>query len=157
MATHDAASIIYQTLGRGVTRSKRRAMQWRRKAAENGHAGACLTLAGRMYADLPYAREVGHVGEAAGVAASVGVVEGHDVPPDVLTSVVLGCGRGDISQSTRLTSYADKRWRGVSIATTTGAKLRAFRRTSRFARNARPPGTAATHVRHRIGRRVGTK
>jgi hypothetical protein len=41
-----------------------------------------------MYADLPYAREVGHVEEADGVAASVGVVEGHDVPPDVLTGMV---------------------------------------------------------------------
>jgi len=63
-------------------------MQWRRKAAENGVAGRCRELAARMYADLPYAREVGHVGEAAGVATSAGVMEGHDVPPDVLTGVV---------------------------------------------------------------------
>jgi len=35
-----------------------------------------------MYEDRPYAREVGHVGEAAGIAASAGVTEGHDVPPD---------------------------------------------------------------------------
>jgi hypothetical protein len=41
-----------------------------------------------MYGDEPYAREVGHVEEAAGVATSAGVMEGHDVPPDVLTSVV---------------------------------------------------------------------
>jgi hypothetical protein len=41
-----------------------------------------------MYSNLPYAREVGHVGEAAGVAAPAGVMEGHDVPPDALTSVV---------------------------------------------------------------------
>jgi len=88
MAIRDAASIICQALGRGVTRSKRRAMQWMRKAAETGHADACLVLAGRMYGDQPYAREVGHAEEAAGVAASVGVVEGHDVPPDVLTGVV---------------------------------------------------------------------
>jgi hypothetical protein len=38
--------------------------------------------------DEPYAREVGHVMEAAGVAMPDGVMEGHDVPPDVLTSVV---------------------------------------------------------------------
>jgi len=88
MATRDAANNICQTLGRGVTRSKRRAMQWRRNAAENGHAGACATLAARMYGDQPYAREVGHVGDAARVAASDVVTEGHDVPPDVLTSVV---------------------------------------------------------------------
>ena len=71
-----------------MTRSKRQAMQWRRKAAENGHADACLKLASFMYADEPYAREVGHVGEAAGVASSAGVMEGHDVPLDVLTGVL---------------------------------------------------------------------
>jgi len=82
------AGIVCLALGRGVTRSKRRAMQWRRKAAENGHADACLQLALRMYGDRPYAREVGHVGEAAGVTLPVGVMEGHDVPQDVLTGVV---------------------------------------------------------------------
>ena len=88
MATRDAASIACQALGRGVTRSKRRAKQWMRKAAENGHADSCLRLAAHMYADRPYAREVGHVEDASGVATSAGVVQGHDVPPDVLTSVV---------------------------------------------------------------------
>ena len=88
MASHDAASNICQALGRGVTRSKRRAQEWRRKAAEGGHADACLTLADRMYGDEPYAREVGHVGEAAGAASPAGVTEGHDVPPDVLTGVL---------------------------------------------------------------------
>ena len=58
-----------------------------RKAAENGHADACLKLATNMYADRPYAREAGQVGQAAGVAASAGGMEGHDVPPDVLTGV----------------------------------------------------------------------
>jgi hypothetical protein len=59
-----------------------------RKAAENGHANACSDLANRMYGDEPYAREVGYVGEAAGVATSTGVMEGHDVPPDVLIGVL---------------------------------------------------------------------
>jgi hypothetical protein len=63
-------------------------MQWIRKAAENGRAESCRLLAARMYFDLPYAREVGHVGEAAGAARSAGVMEGHDVRPDVLASVV---------------------------------------------------------------------
>jgi len=80
-------------------------MRWRRKAAENGDSKACFTLAVRLYGDQPYAREVGHVGEAARVATSAEVIEGHDVPPDVLTGVV-------------------KRWRGVTIATSTlGARL----------------------------------
>jgi len=88
------ASIVSQALGRGVTRSKRRAMQWLRTAAENGLAMACLQLAARMYADQPYAREVGHLVEAAGVAAPAGVIEGHDVPPDVLTGVVRWVRKG---------------------------------------------------------------
>ena len=102
--SHDVASTLCQALGRGVTRSKRRAMQWCRKAAENGQHESCLTLATYMYMDLPYAREVGHVGEAAGVATpSGGVVEGHDVPPDVLTHVVhwlqKGCVAGAYTRS----------------------------------------------------------
>jgi len=82
------AGIICQALGYGVTRSKRRAIQWCRKAAELGHTRSCLRLAVSMYADRPYAREAGHVGEAAGAATLAGVMEGHDVSPDVLTSVV---------------------------------------------------------------------
>ena len=88
MASHDAASHICQALGCGVTRSKRRAMQWMRKAAETGHANSCLKFAAWMYRDQPYAREVGHVGEAAGVATPAGVMQGHDVPPDVLTGIL---------------------------------------------------------------------
>ena len=88
MASHDTACNICQALGRGVTRSKRRAMQWLRKAAEDGHADACLKLAACMYEDTPYAREVGHVGEAARVGTLAGVGEGHDIPPDVLSGVV---------------------------------------------------------------------
>jgi len=86
--SRDKASIIWRALGRGLTRSKRKAMQWRRKAAENGDVDSCWELAAHMYGDIPYVRQIGHVGEADGVATSVGVIEGHDVPPDVLTSVV---------------------------------------------------------------------
>jgi len=82
-------SVIYPALGRGVTRSKRRAMQWLRTAADSGVSKACAKLAARMYLDYPYAREVGLVGEAAGVATSAGVMDGHShVPPDVFTGVV---------------------------------------------------------------------
>jgi hypothetical protein len=59
-------------------------MRWLRKAAENGDTVACMQLAGRMYGDEPYAREVGHVEDA----TAVGVMEGHDIPPGILTSVV---------------------------------------------------------------------
>ena len=67
-----------------------------RKAAENGYDDTCLKLANAMYKDLPYAREVGHVEEAARVATSAGVMEGHDVPADVLTSVVHWLRKGRI-------------------------------------------------------------
>ena len=87
-ASYDLVSGICQTLGRGVTRSKRKAAQWLRKAAENGITDACLKLAQNVYLGLPYAREVGLVEEAAGADGSAGVAEGFDVPPDVLTSVV---------------------------------------------------------------------
>jgi hypothetical protein len=60
----------------------------------NGIADSCLQLACRMYLDQPYAREVGHVGEAAGVVMPADTMEGHDVPPDVLTSVVHWLRRG---------------------------------------------------------------
>jgi len=88
MASHDGASNICQALLCGVTRSKRRAQEWLRKAAENGDSDACLRLAQYMYGDQPYAREVGHVEEAAGVTTSAGVTEGHDVPPDVMIGVL---------------------------------------------------------------------
>jgi len=98
MASHDEASSIFLALSRGVTRSKRRAHEWLRKAAENGEANECLKLALHVYRDDPYAREIGHVEVAAGFATSAEVMEGlgltggrireHDVPPDVLTSVL---------------------------------------------------------------------
>jgi len=46
---------------------------------------------GARYADRPFARELGHVGETAGIATPAAVMEGHDVPPDVLTGVLHGC------------------------------------------------------------------
>ena len=106
MATRDAASIICQALGRGVTRSKRKTMQWMRKAAENGGGtNACLQLAARMYLDIPYAREVGLVGEATVVATSAGLMDGHDVPQDVLTSVVYWLRKGGHNPVDRLDGF----------------------------------------------------
>jgi hypothetical protein len=81
-------SVMY-TVGNGVTRSKRRAMQWCRKAANMGVVISCVELASDMYMDRPHAREVGLVEvEATGVAMSAADMEGHDVSPEVLKSVV---------------------------------------------------------------------
>jgi len=105
VASYDAASIICQAVGRGVTRSKRKKAQWMRKAAENGYTVACLKLAAHMYLDLPYAREVGHMGKAAGVATSAGVTEGHDVPPDVLAGVIFWLGKGGHNSVDKLDGF----------------------------------------------------
>jgi hypothetical protein len=83
-----SSALSSMTLLCGVTRSKEMSMIWTRKGAENGHTETCLDLAAWVYQDRPYAREVGHVAEAGGVASSAGVMEGHDVPPDVMTDVV---------------------------------------------------------------------
>ena len=88
------ASVKWEALGHGVTRSKRRVMQWLRTAAENGHADACSQLASSMYEDTPYARVVGHVEEATRVATPIGVMEGHDIPPDVMAGVVHWFSKG---------------------------------------------------------------
>jgi hypothetical protein len=77
-----------------------------------------------MYMDLPYAREVGHAGEAAGVATPAGVMEGHDVSPDVLTSVVYWLRKGGHDAvGEPSTDFAEERWRGLRIATTKGVRL----------------------------------
>jgi len=52
-----------------------------------------------MYGDQPYARDIGRVDEADGLATSAGFIEGHDVPPDVLTSVVHWVWMGQLDPS----------------------------------------------------------
>jgi len=115
--------IVCLALGRGVTRSKRRAMQWRRKAAENGYADACMQLALRMYGNRPYAREVGHVGEAAGVATSAGVMEGHDVSPDVLTDVIHWLRKGGHNTVDELDGFRRRALEGASYCRNEGCEV----------------------------------
>ena len=55
------------------------------------------------------------------MAALAGVLEGHDVSLDVLTSVA--SGRGGIIQSTYSMIFVERRWRGMRIASMTGARL----------------------------------
>ena len=49
---------------------------------------SCDVASNICQALLTDAREVGHVEEAAGAAASAGAMEGHDVPPAALASVL---------------------------------------------------------------------
>jgi TPR repeat protein len=117
------ASNICQALGRGVTRSKRMAMRWRRKAAEDGHTDSCLNIAARMYSDQPYAREVGHVGRADGVATSAGVMEGHDVPPAVLTGVVHWLRKGGHDPVHKLDEYRRLALEGAKYCRNDGCQV----------------------------------
>jgi len=114
---------ICQALGRGVTRSKRRAQEWRRKAAENADADECLRLAAHMYGDLPYAREVGHVGEAAGVATSAGVMEGHDVPPDVMIGVIHWLRKGGHNTVDELDEFRRRSLEGAKYCHNDGCEV----------------------------------
>jgi TPR repeat protein len=111
------------TLGRGVTRSKQMAIRWRRKAAENGLALSCLQIAGAMYADIPYAREVGHVGEAARVAMSAGMMDGHDIPPDVLISVVHWLQKGGHNPVAELGEFRRKALEGHTYCGNEGCEV----------------------------------
>ena len=98
-------------------------MQWLRKAAENGHAHACSRLAAHMYADRPYAREVGHVGEAAGVATSAGVMEGHDVSPDVLTDVLHWLRKGGHNTVDKLDKFRRAELEGAMFCVNAGCEV----------------------------------
>ena len=98
-------------------------MQWRLKAAENGDAELCRVLAARMYLDLPYAREVGHVGEAAGVSTSAGVMEGHDVPPDVLAGVVHWLRKGGHNAVEHLDLFRIEALEGVPYCVNDGCQV----------------------------------
>jgi TPR repeat protein len=124
----DEASIICQALGRGVTRSKQMAMRWTRQAAENGETGACERLAFRMYGDRPYAREVGHVGEAAGVAMPAWVTEGHDIPTDVLTSVVHWLRKGGFYQIGTLQDFRSMVLEGGKYCRNDGCEVKGLPR-----------------------------
>ena len=98
-------------------------MQWRRKAAGNGDSDACRALAARMYVDFPYAREVGLVGEAAGVATSVWVIEGHDVPLDVLTSVVYWLPKGGSNPVDKLDDLCSMALQGAPYCWNEGCEV----------------------------------
>jgi TPR repeat protein len=114
---------ICPALGRGVTRSKQLAISWLRKAAENGHVDSCSLLASKMYADLPYAREVGHVGEAVRVALPAGVTEGHDVPPDVLRGVIHWLRKSGLSLVDSLKEFRRRTVEGEQYCCNVGCEV----------------------------------
>ena len=102
------------------------AMRWTRKSAENGDIHSCSRLAAHMYADRPYAREIGHVGEAAGVAVSAGVIEGHDVPPDVLAGVshwLQKGGRNRVAQLKQLAVFRREALEGGAYCRNDGCEV----------------------------------
>ena len=122
-ASQDVASIICQALGRGVTRSNQMAMRWTRKAAENGHATACLKLAQHMYHDHPYAARLDLWWRPPGPPCQLGSWRGTTSPRMSWSAWYIGCARGGIIRSMCSTCYVTWRWRGVFIATTKGVRL----------------------------------
>jgi hypothetical protein len=76
-----------------------------------------------MYADNPYAREVGHVEEATRVATSAEVMEGHDVPPDVLIGVVHWLRRGGFPVDTQLIRFRSVALEGAMYCHNEGCEV----------------------------------
>jgi len=111
------------TLLRGVTRIKRQALKWRRQAADSGDANACYNMACGMYEDIPYARDIGHVGEAASIATLAEVVEGHDIPPDVLTSIIYWLRKGGHDLSVNLSGLRNTARNGAQRCVNDGCEV----------------------------------
>jgi len=108
-------------------------MSWKRKAADNGDAHACLLLAYSMYMGQPHAREIGQfVGEAAGVAASAGILEGHDVPSDVLTDVVYWLQKGGHNLLQALEEFRRKVLEGGEYCHNEGCEVVGHRKDFKF-------------------------
>jgi hypothetical protein len=84
-----------------------------------------------MYANFPYAREVGHVVEPAGVVTPAGVMEAHDVPPDVMTSVVYWLRKGADNSLAMLVKFRSAELEGAAYCCNAGcefvAHLKAFK------------------------------
>jgi hypothetical protein len=81
-----------------------------------------------MYLDLPYAHRVGHVTEAAGEAMSAGVMEGHNVPRDVLTSVVHWLRRGRLNPVTELDRFRRDALDGAKYCRNDGCEVIGLRK-----------------------------
>jgi len=136
-------------------------MQWCRRAAEKGRAASCLRLAGTMYSDLPYAREVGHVREAAGPATSAGVMEGHDVPPEVLTSVIhwlrKGCVTGQHALSEELDGFRRVALEGGMYCDIETCEVMGHLKDFKVCPQCKSARYWAPRVKKRTGQRVGTR
>ena len=110
-----------------------------------------------MYADRPYAREVGHVGEAAGVATPAGVTEGHDVPTDVLTCVVHWLRQGGLNQIDKLELFRRTALEGSRYCRNDGCEVKGLLKDFKVCPQCKTARYWAKRVRKRTGRRVGTK
>jgi len=130
------------------------------KAAEIGKAHACLQLAQRMYLDAPYTREVGHVEEAVGVAMSAGDMEGHDVPPAVMTGVVHWLRKGGyfdlVGLDRQLGEFRKVALEGAKHCFNEGCEVVGYQREFKVCPQCKTARYWATRVRNRTGQRVGT-
>jgi hypothetical protein len=108
--------------------------------------------------DLPYAREVGHAGEAAGSATSAaGIMEGHDVPPDVLTSVVHWLRKGGYNLSSELNLYRRGVLERAAFCVTEGCTVVGQLKDFKVCPQSKTSRYCAMRVRNKTRMRVSTR
>jgi hypothetical protein len=128
-----------------------------RKAAENGDTEACLKLAGCMYGGHPYAREVGHVVQAAEVATSVGVMERHDVSLDVMTGVLHWLRKGGHNPSVVIEKLRSIALEGAEYCHNDGCEVKGLLKEFKVCPQCKTAQYGVPRARKRIGLRVGTR
>jgi hypothetical protein len=112
-----------------------------------------------MYEDCPYAREVGHVGEATGVTSSAegmrGGMGGHDVPPDVLTGVLHWMVQGGYNPIAGLNELRRRAEEGNKYCVNDGCEVLGHRKDFKVCPQCKT--ARAPRVRNSTGPRVGTE
>ena len=107
----------------------------------------------------PYAREVGHVGEAVGVATPVGVMEVYDVPLDVLCGVAHWLRKGGydlVGLDRQLGEFRKVALEGAKHCFNEGCEVVGHLKEFKVCPQCKTARYWATRVRNRTGQRAGT-
>jgi len=133
-------------------------MRWLRKAAENSLVEACVQLGSFMYKAKPYAREVGQVREPARVATPAGFMEGHDVPPDVMTGVVHWYRKGgSLDPSDLLDELRRRMLEGDKYCHNEGCEVVGHLKEFKVCPQCKSARYCATRARNKTGHPVSTR
>jgi hypothetical protein len=101
------------------------------------------------------------VGEAGGVATPVGVMEGHDVAPDVLSGVVhwlrKGCTTGQYDPLEELDGFRIRALEGSNYCHNNGCEVVGRLKDFKVCPQCKAARYWATRARSRTGLRVGTR